>query len=161
MHTATNGNLNVATRSGWRFDDSIAMEAEMKRSHIATFIIVSAFGCATSVSAVAPSPNTADPTVQGQADQKQPGSDATSSTKSSDQSSQSSDRSSQSSDRSSHSSRSNQTNAKEHPPTAAMDSAMPSEKATDANQPAGKHPPSRAMESALPDQQSQPATGSQ
>jgi len=118
----------------------------MKRSHIATFIVVSAFGCATSVWAVAPSPNTPDPTVQGQADQKQPQSDATSSTNSSDQSSQSSI--------------SNQTNAKEHPPTAAMDRAMPSEKATDGNQPAGKHPPSRAMESALPDQQSPATTGS-
>src|SRR5438045_471653 len=44
MHTATNGNLNVATRSGWRFDDSIAMEAEMNRSHLETFIVVPALG---------------------------------------------------------------------------------------------------------------------
>ena len=52
-----------------------------------------------------------------------------------------------------------QSKARKHPPTAAMDSATPTEKATTDKSAATKHPPTSQMDRAAPDQKSSP-TGS-
>jgi len=110
----------------------------MKSAHFAAVIAAAALGCAVPAWAVNAGKDVPDSTVQGHADQTHQQSAITApSSKSSDQPAQS---------------QSDQSKSGEHPPTAAMDRAMPAEKSTEEGASGGKHPPSRAMEQALPDQ---------
>ena len=115
------------------------------RTHIAAIITAAAFIYAFPAYAVAPSENTRDATVQGQADQAHQQSAATPSNSAADQRTPS------------------QTHNKpgKHPPTAVMDRAMPSEKSAEQGGEAGKHPPSRVMERAVPEQKSPNSSASQ
>ena len=115
----------------------------MTRSHITALLVASAFGCSISAWAIAPSQDAPDPTVQRHADQTQQKAEASAPRISTEQPSHS------------------QSDQTKHPPTAAMDRAMPPEKSTDEGRDAGKHPPSRVMERAVPEQKSPSSTGSQ
>lgn len=116
----------------------------MKSAHIAAVIATAAFACAFPASAVSPSKNAPDPTIQGRADQTHEESAVNPGSKP-DQTSPS---------------QSEQNTSDKHPPTATMDRATPAEKSTEEGEHAAKHPPSRAMERALPDQKSPEAPGS-
>src|SRR5205823_1919472 len=102
----------------------------MTRSHITALLVASAFGFSIPAWAIGPSQNAPDPTVQAHVDQTQQKADASAPTSSTEQPAHS---------------QSDQNKASKHPPTAAMDRAMPPEKSTDEGQDAGKHPPSRLI----------------